>query len=388
MIRRPLFLLALCAALVCCGLIGRTVNVARDVYTENDAPLDDTDLALALAPQPTAPLITLNDDESSVEGVAAELNKIKPAAEDVDPALYLPSGEIFNPLCLLNNIGTLEIPIHPTTGCGRDNIHPVTAEPQISEDKKRIFIQYKLDEDPAAKAFREEKEAAEKKSSSTAEDPTKPKPDTSTLINEISYVNIGTVQGKFALNSTNVLATGEVETVLGLYDFSIDSESKDTLERRKAFVEGDRCNGGLAEWKIDSNAALHFSIKQSPSSILTSLYENDEQLLLTMKPMLEQFLSCPVCCIGTSDFVEDVSSGFTINPTYIAHVEKIRKETPPADTEKPEKTTPQMCFDNILSAIYNSGRTVMTNDELAAFLDGVTTSCFPNKKSEDDEDAE
>lgn len=402
---RNFMLLISCFPLVCCGLVHRTANVARTIVSENHDPLlKDTTYLMAFALSPANPVIDVIPQPPPVEKSAEELNKIKPAAEEEDPALYLPSGEVFDPICLLNNIGSIEIPIHPTVGCGRENIHPLTPKPQISTDKKRIYIEYTLDEDPLVKAAKEEedaKKAAEDKKNGII---TKVPPEKATepvnKINEISYKNLGTVDGLFAIYFINTLSTGEVITSLGLYDFSIDSESKDTLERRKNYGEGDRCNSGVSNLNFESSEELYYSVNHSPQSLLTLPYIKDEQEILTLAPILDGFLDCPTCCVGTNDFIKNISSGFTISPSYITYIEKQRiidKEQKNLKLEKLDnsaenkekenksnKILPQTCFDNLLYKIFKSGHTTLTNQELEDFIKGVENNCYANKKAKED----
>lgn len=411
-----LFLLVICSlSLASCGIIHRSANVARGIYSQNEthtSPEPEYLMAFAFWSSPEKNvMIDQNIVEKELESAKKPdeaLNNITPAATK-DPALYLPNGDIFNPVCLLNNIGTIDVPIHPTSDCGRENIHVIenptqpaappvappaetdataetTAEiaPEAAPEPEpqpeapavqapltdKIFALYNVDPLPAAVAAQEDEDAP-------AIDPNAPPP-----ISEISYINLGTVQGRFALRTTEKAADGSINSTIGLYDFSIDSAGKDTLERRTTFAAGDRCNGGVTGQRTNDEGTLFFNVKQTPQSLIkTMLYQNDEAIIDKNLTTLEQLDACPECCVGTQDYIDDVATNFTINESYIASLA--------GKTYKPQKDDEesiQACFDRILDAIYKSGRTQMSHADLEIFIQGINKNCILPTQAPVDED--
>lgn len=425
---RVLFLVLMCISLSACGLVHRGANVARAIYTENTNSSSDT--LMALDESPAVPVVTVDgvlpvDDEIPAAPAATDpntadttLNAVEPAAappQEEDFALYLPNGEIFNPLCLLNNIGSLETPIHPTADCGRDNIHPLTEELQLSNDKKTIFLQYTVDLPPNNEANQgkdvtdvephagnegaaQDSTALETPATSAA--PATEKKEVIPLppqsgINQISYTNVGTVKGFFAIKITNILYTGEIINSLGLYDFSIDSEDKDTLERKKNYAEGDRCNSSLDSYTIDSTGELRYSVNHTPKSLFLLPYIKNEIQLLEMENKFDALPVCPTCCLGKYEYIDELPTTFIFDSEYItkakeniARIHKEQAEKELRDKEKgikrkkdeKVKISPLECVDERFIAIYDKGITSLTPAELETLHKAVLIKCYSAKK--------
>lgn len=387
---RNFILLLLCVSVTGCGLIHRTKNVARSIYTENEQVeiyenaydvMDDADYLTAFSffwqsPEPQ-PVIEENIpvEQAQKDATAAEeLNKIKPAAEE-DPALYTPSGEIFTPLCLLNNIGTIELPIHPTATCGRSNIEVLDQEAFLSEDKKYIAIRYRQHQDIAPQG------GAESSDQTAAQTP----------VHTIKYRNIGTTQGLFALHVVIEKDGTEENSILGLYDFSVDVQGKDTLERRKTLVEGAQCHNGVDSFNIDPNTVIRFASRKTPLGLMLLPYAHDAEKLAVHEVTLASLDSCATCCVGTYHMVDETPEKFVISPDYITEFDQREKAKAEAEAaslaaQNPTETSDavaaaaipeqQACFDRILAALYKNGLKELSVNDLGAFIGGVEKNCF------------
>lgn len=423
---RVFLLIAMCASVSSCGLIHRSANIARSIYTENT--VSSSSIIMALDDAPAAPAVTIDgvlpiDDETptvppeNLNASGAALNNVEPAAappQEEDFALYLPNGEIFSPLCFLNNIGSLEYPVHPTSDCGRENIHPLTEQAQHSVDRKTVFIQYTVDLPPeeeksaeeiepqageeaaAAKELIQSTQATEQPKEQSPEEESKPKTDLpkQSGINQISYTNIGNVKGFFAIKITNILYTGEIINSLGLYDFSIDSEDRDTLERKKSYADGDRCIAGLDAYSIDSTGELRYSVRHTPKTLFMLPFLKNDNQMIEMDTKLADLPACPTCCLGTYEYIDEIPSTFTFDDDYIikakaviAQAKKQQEEKELRDRENGIKKkideiikiSPLECVNERLIAIYDKGLKSLAAADVDTLHNAIISKCYITK---------
>lgn len=353
-------LLSFCLLIVfACGIAVQDARASGSVY-KSAAP--SSGLIDVVFPWQSEPEISFgqpipakpkNNDgaaQNAIEPHAGDQQDTGKEATDDDShkssALETPSGEEFNPLCLLNNIGSLDRPIHPTTNCGRSTVH-VSDTPTYTLDSKYIKVEYFDDED-------------------------KPDDPNAAPVHEmLAYANYGQVDGYYLIETLHRDQNGTTSR-LAQYDFGEDTEGKETLEMIKLISEGEQCQGGVTNINVDAVGYSH-DIRMTPYDLLSMPYRSG------ISPYAvdgRDILACKTCCLGVKNYTNNILTDITLDSDY---AEKIKKEENPL-------TDKQECFDKIITALVEKGRTKLKADEIRTLVRGIEVKCLGRDINAEDTD--